>query len=280
MEEIKMLKFTRAHPLLAFFVLTFLLSWAIWIPLALDHYALLPARLDEGFVMVVRLFGTLGPAVSAILVSLLLGGRPAAGALLAQIGRWRVKWTWVAAAALVFPALLFVSAWIYRLLPGAAPLPVQPLPLASLVVILLVMTVSVLGEEIGWRGFALPRMQKKWTALESSLILAAIWTAWHLPFWVVLGELERFGWGYWLLNWAFISAGSIYITWLMNNTRNSLLMALIFHWTYNVISVGYLPLTSVIPAYTILIGLIWALALGLLRLYGTRRLVRSHPAVV
>jgi len=275
-----MIRSIRAHSVPAFFGLTFLFSWLIWVPMALDHFSLLPVRLDEGFVMVGRLFGTLGPAAAAILVSLLTGGRPAVKALLGQLGRWRVNWTWYAAAGLVFPCLAFVTAAIYRLLPGAASLPFVPVSAGNLLIIVIVMTVSVLGEEIGWRGFALPRMQNRSSALKASLILGTIWTVWHLPFWTILDELARFGWGYWLMNWAFILAGTIYITWLMNNTGNSLLMVVLFHWGFNVLTAGYLPITTLIPAYGVFIVLAWVLILGLLGRFGSRRLVRGSPAAV
>ncbi len=255
-----MIKYLRTHPLLSFFILTFILSWAIWIPMALNYYGLFPIHMDPGFVLVFRLFGTLGPAVSAILVSLLAGGRPAVGALLGQIGRWRVHWKWYLAAALGFPALALLSAGIYSLIPGMQPIPAVEFTISSLAVIMIVMTISVLGEEIGWRGFALPRLQQRRTALTSSLVLGTIWTAWHLPFWAVLGEQDTFGLWYWLLSWAFITAGSIYITWFMNNTGNSLLMVLLFHWCYNVLTSGFLPISSVVPAYAILIVLAWAVA--------------------
>jgi uncharacterized protein len=271
-----MLKKLQAHPLRSFFVLTFLLSWLIWVPMALDHFSLLPFKINEGLVMIGRLLGTLGPAVSAILVSSLIGGKRQVKALLGQIGRWRVRWTWYAAAGLVFPALIFIVARIYLFLPGAQPLPFQQVSPGSLLVTMIILTISVMGEEIGWRGFALPRMQENWTALKSSLVLGTIWTIWHLPFWVVLGELEQFGAGYWILSWAWITAGSIYITWLMNNTGNSLLMALLFHWSYNLVSVGYLPITTVIPAYIIFIIFAWAIVLGLLSIFGPQRLSKSQ----
>lgn len=265
-----MIKFLRTNSLLVFFVLTFVLSWAIWIPMAMNYYGVFPIRMDSGFVMVFRLFGTLGPAVSAILISILVGGRPAVRALLGQIGKWRVHWKWYAAAALVFPALLLASAGIYSLVPGALPLPTVEVTAGSLAVIMVVMTISVMGEEIGWRGFALPRMQQRWTAFTSSLILGTIWTIWHLPFWMVLGELETFGWGYWLMSWAFITAGAIYITWFMNNTGNSLLMVILFHWCYNVLSAGFLPVSSVVPAYAILIALAWAAAIAVSSPFGRK----------
>ena len=275
-QRVALRELLAAHPLPAFFGLTFVLSWSIWVPLALDHVGWLPLDLSAGVVSVIRLFGTLGPALAATIVALLQGGRSAEGALWRQLGRWRVSWRWYVAAGLVFPTLLFVMAGAYRLLPAAGPLPFQAVSAGSLVTVGLILVVSVLGEEVGWRGFALPRLQERWTALKASLLLGAIWTVWHLPFWVVLGELEQFGPAYWLLSWAFITAGAIYLTWLMNNTGNSLLVAVLFHWSLNIVSVGYLPLTTVVPAYILFTAASWIIALVLLALFGARRL-RKRP---
>lgn len=267
-----MVQRVQKNPLAVFFGFTFLLSWLVWVPLALDHYSLLPGRLHPGIVLVGRMLGTFGPAASAILVSRFSGGKPAVRALLGLLKKWRVGWFWYAAAGLVFPALVFVVAAIYKLLPGAAPLPVQPVSAANLIVITMILILSVLGEEIGWRGFALPLMQERWTALKSSLLLGTIHTIWHLPFWIVLGELEMFGPGYWLLSWIWVLALTCYITWLMNNTGSSLPIALLFHASFNLASVGFLPITTVIPAYIIFILLAWGIVIGIISRYGTERL--------
>jgi membrane protease YdiL (CAAX protease family) len=140
------------------------------------------------------------------------------------------------------------------------PIPATGVTIGGLIVVMVVMTISVLGEEIGWRGFALPGMQQRWTALKSSLVLGTIWAAWHLPFWAILGEQDTFGLWYWLMSWGFVIAGSVYITWFMNNTGNSLLMVILFHWCYNVLTSGFLPISSVVPAYAILIVLALAAA--------------------
>jgi len=269
-----MVQHLRKHPLPLFFWLVFLLSWSVWAPLALDHFSLLPSRLSPGIVLVGRLLGTFGPAVSAVLVSFVIGGRPAVKALLGQLKKWRVKWTWYAAAGLVFPILLFVIAGIYKLMPGAGSLPVQPISAANLVAVAIILLLTVLGEEIGWRGFALPLMQQRWTALKSSLILGTIHTVWHLPFWMVLGDLETFGPGYWLMSWVWVLALTTFITWLMNNTGNSLLIAVLFHWSFNIVCVGFLPITTVIPAYLILILFAWVIVIGVYRLYGRQPLTR------
>lgn len=268
----------RAHPLAFFLGLTFLLSWCVWVPMALDRYALLPVRLDPTYVQVGRMLGTFGPAISAMLLSLLSGGRPGVRALLGQLGKWRVGWGWFAAAALVYPTLIFVVAGLYRLLPDSGHLPFQPLSVSSVIVTAIILSLTVLGEEIGWRGFALPRLQQRFPALQSSLILGTIHTIWHLPFWTVLGELDQFGWSYWVISWAFVLALTIYLTWLMNNTGNSVLMAVVLHGCYNLVSVSYLPITTVVPAYGIFTILAWAIALGLVWRYGPQRLVRTADA--
>lgn len=267
-----MLKITRSHPLILFFALTFLFSWAIWVPMALNYSGLLPFRLDPGLGLVVRLFGTFGPAAAASVVAVLLGGRPALRALWAQLKIWKVSWVWYALSGLVFPVLVLVIAWIYQFLPGVEPLPYQPVSPANLLVVMVILTLSVLGEEVGWRGFALPHLQRRWTPLQSSLLLGTIHTIWHLPFWIILGELDRFGWTYWILSWMWVLAMTIYITWIMNNTGNSLLMVFLFHWSLNVVTVGYLPITTVIPAYILLIGIAWVIALWSTGLFGTKML--------
>ncbi len=78
------------------------------------------------------------------------------------------------------------------------------------------------------------------------------------------------------MSWAWVLALTIYITWLMNNTGNSLPMVILTHWSLNVVTAAYLPITTAVPAYGIFIVLAWAIALGLLRIYGTKRLVRAN----
>jgi membrane protease YdiL (CAAX protease family) len=239
----------------------------------LSHFNLLPA-MSERLVSILRLAGTIGPAVSAMIVTRVAHGKGAVGALWAQLKR-RAPGKYYAAAIFVFPILLFASAGIYLLLPGHEPLPFQEVTAGSIVTVAIILIISVLGEELGWRGFALPRMQSRWSALAASLILGTIWTVWHLPFWAILDELKTFGPYYWLISWAFIMAGSVFLTWAMNNTGYALILAFLFHWVYNILAVAFLPLSTVVPAYLILTGLAWAMALFLIWRYGPRELSRA-----
>ena len=87
------------------------------------------------------------------------------------------------------------------------------------------------GEELGWRGFLLPRLQQRFNALISSLIVGVIWAIWHLPLW----SLPGYGWDaipYWAFALGAIST-SVIFTWILNNTGGSLVMASIIHLMMN-----------------------------------------------
>jgi uncharacterized protein len=89
-----------------------------------------------------------------------------------------------------------------------------------------------LSEEIGWRGYALDRLQTKWNALTSSLILGLVWGFWHLPLFAMIGTSQH------ELAIPFVGfvvglmASSIIFTWLHNNTRSSIWTAIFFHWVW------------------------------------------------
>jgi len=107
-----------------------------------------------------------------------------------------------------------------------------------------------LGEEIGWRGFALPRMQARWGALKASLLLAVLWTVWHLPHF--LTSAQRGGPDAGLapfytqlpVFFVLLAALSIIFTWVYNHTRSSVFMAILLHASINTLSIA-LPLFPV-----------------------------------
>ena len=80
------------------------------------------------------------------------------------------------------------------------------------------------------------------------------------------------------MGWAFILGVSVYVTWIMNNTGNSVLMALLFHWSFNLVTSAILPLTTIVPAYGIFITIVWVIDLGLIGLFGSKRLARTSTA--
>jgi membrane protease YdiL (CAAX protease family) len=246
----------------AFFALTYLLSWAVWLPLLAARYNLGPWRIDEGLSSVVRLLGVLMPGTAALLLAALSAGRSGVRSVLGGLGTWRVGGRWWAAAALAQPALAVAIGVLYNALGGQPPVaPAAPLPPGGFVMQAFFLLVATLGEEIGWRGLALPALQPKHGPLAASLILGLVWATWHLPFWLLIGTVQALGLGYLALNYLFIVPVSVYITWFYNHGRSSLLLAVAFHVTFNLVNVLWLPVTSSVGAFAWLVAAEWAIVL-------------------
>ena len=90
------------------------------------------------------------------------------------------------------------------------------------------------GEEVGWRGFALPRLQNKSNALTASIVLTLFWTLWHSPLFFYRPGYTTMDWTG-ILGWVFsLLTGSILLTWLYNSSRASILICAVFHSTIDI----------------------------------------------
>jgi uncharacterized protein len=170
----------NVRALIAFFVLAYALSWAWVVPLAATHQVV---QRGEGWPT--HYPALLGPAVAAILVTAWTAGRAGLADLLRRILKWRVAPVWwlVAVSPVGFMVLaLPVVAATGQDLPALADFGLfSGTPAVGLVGVLLLMTfVGALGEEVGWRGYALPQLQRRFGPLTASLILAPLWFLWHL----------------------------------------------------------------------------------------------------
>lgn len=226
-----MVRSIRRHPLAAFFILAFVVTWAVWVPRA--------AGVPTG---AAGQLWTWAPAAAALLAAALTGGRAAVGDLGARLVRWRVGWRWYAVVVLGPAAFSLAVAALYALLGGswaeAAP-PVlrgeTPLVLLPLFLVALLVT-DGLGEELAWRGFALPRLLARHDALVASLVLGVLWAAWHLPL-VWTEGAPLFGQPVWLLLLD-MTAKSVLFTWVFLHTRGSVLLAALFHAATNLFVVS------------------------------------------
>jgi len=225
----------KKHPLVTFFILAFALTWigSTIYYFALPHSGqVLPAflRTPSG------IFWYYGPCLAAIIVTRLTGGKGSVRQLLKRLLDWRVNWKWYAFIVLYPLALHLTVTHLDWLLGGPAPISFQaegvPAGNKWLVLIGLVIfqvLVRGIGEETGWRGFALPGLQSRWNGLAASLILGLLWGLWHFH----------------PANFGLFSVGGIFIffniflttpifTWVYNHTKGSLFMAALFHMTLNV----------------------------------------------
>ena len=199
----------KRHPLIAFFVLAYAVAW--------------------GFVPFGS-FGAFGPLVAALIVIPLSRGRAGLREWAARLIRWRVRWYWYAVALGVPLAVHLTTAGLTVAAGGTA----GPLTFSSVTTFLLVFALRLvnptdgpLGEEPGWRGFALPGLQAHYSPLLSTAILAFLVTGWHLP----LFFLEDGGLQPPVLVGGLVTtvAVTFWYAWLFNRTAGSVLLVLIAH---------------------------------------------------
>lgn len=235
-----MKNFLKRHSLIVGLALMFLYTWTI----DLSNSSVLPFKVPF-FVYITLGWGFI--FVSLLMTGLTLG-KDAVIELLKRFLLWRVNWRWYLAAILLLPALQFASilltSWLTRVpVDFSHPMIREVVPLdASLLALVLpwlVFEILTNGEEWGWRGYVLPRLQAKHSALMASLIVGVIWGVWHLPKFLGAGlSGER------SFLWFVIAhvALSVLYTWLYNNTRGSLLLVTLFHASSNTVGM-FLPVS-------------------------------------
>jgi membrane protease YdiL (CAAX protease family) len=222
-----------------YFALVYGFSWAFTIPAAISGVSLS----DSTALMVIYGLGGLGPAAAAILLTTLTRDGEGRRKYWRRIVDFRrIPLRWYGVILLTGPAITGLAALVDRLLGGeglrleAAARFVEQ-PLAILPFALFILLFGPLPEEIGWRGYALDRLQSRWNALTASLILGAAWAVWHLPQFFIRGTYQHgLGFGSRVF-WMFVIAGttisSILYTWIYNNTGRSTLSAILFHFMQN-----------------------------------------------
>lgn len=162
----------RRHPLLAFYVLAFAITWLGWVPQALHSHGLFP--FDARFLY---LFGV-GPMVAAFIVLRVLRGKDAAEELFGPLLRWRVGVGWYAVALFGYVAIWLAAVSIS----GDLRTELEEVgPLLALSPVFVLYLLQAVPEEVAWRGFVLPRLQARYSALISGLIIGVLGALWHLP---------------------------------------------------------------------------------------------------
>jgi membrane protease YdiL (CAAX protease family) len=174
--------------------------------------------------------GDFGPTLSVLGVTAFFLGSRGVRSWLAPGLRWRVGVVWYAVALLLPFMMLMARVGLAALLHGATSAPWAVLP--PTLVGLLSAVVAPLGEEFGWRGFALPRLEMRFGAIRASLFLGSIWGIWHLPFFLLPNASEA-GLPFILFLGGCIAETFIY-TWLFNGSGGSVLICMVFHAATNV----------------------------------------------
>lgn len=205
----------RRAPLAAFFAIAFLFTWSL-LPLAA---ASIP----------VSLLALCGPAAAAFAVTAACGReewRPFLGRMFA----WRIAPAWYAFALLLPLPVTALRSGLEHVLGARGTFEFVPVTILGLVVFLL-----VVGEEAGWRGFALPRLQARFGPWRASAILGAAWALWHLPLFFMPG-MPQFGAPFAAFP-LYTTALSVILTFLARGTRGSVVVATLFHGSVNTFGV-------------------------------------------
>ena len=222
----------RAHPLVAFVGLSYALSWGYWLPLILTGQIV---RLSS---TVTQFPGLLGPMVAAFLVTSVTRGRAGMRDLARRAVRWRVPARWWLFAVGTPAVLAGAAVLVMAIGPGVPDLGgfsrMAGLPEWGVMFVwLMFVVVNGLGEETGWRGYALPILRRRHGTLAASLLLVPIWAGWHLPLFFLLQsyrDLGLVGVPGFLLG---LACGSIVLAWLYESAASSILVAAAWHGTYN-----------------------------------------------
>lgn len=234
-----MKNFLKRHSLVTGLALMFLFTW----PVDLANSGVIPVKFPFG----VYIFLGWGFIFASLIMTGLTFGRGGVLTLAKRFLIWRVELKWYLTAFLLLPAIYaaavllraaltqapidFSTALAYRIFGSSANLPVYILPF-------LIFEFLSNGEEMGWRGYVLPRLQAKHSALASSLMLGLLWGFWHIPKYLAPDYSGSFA-----LNMIKFVAEAILYTWLFNNTRGSLLLTAILHAAGNTAGV-FLPMAT------------------------------------
>jgi uncharacterized protein len=249
----KIRRFVTIHPLSTFFVLAIGLPW-LCAPIADGiFYSGLPPMLGIALALPFEIL-VASPLVAALLLTAVTGGRSAVVDLLRGFRRVRVGWRWYAVALALPPALAILPAYLVMIWGAPAPSGALFGSAAALLGVLMLRLVNPWdgpgSEELGWRGFALPRLQQRYSPLAANLVLAGVVVLWHLRL-VARGDLPPVA----LIGTV---AATLLFGWLYNSTGGSLLLVYVFHATDGVLKPDYTGIDA--THYLWLQIAVWALA--------------------
>jgi membrane protease YdiL (CAAX protease family) len=278
-----MARLLHRHRIICFVVVTYGVTWGLWIPLAISGHRVIP-----GF-SPVYLGGLLGPLIGAVVTTALVGGRQATRDLFCRMARVRVGLRWwgiglglpLAVAAATYVVMIAYSMVLLVPIdpPSAAALGrFNGFPIGNVLgTWVLLVVVNGFGEETGWRGFLLPQLTRRRSPLIASLIVGVVWALWHIPaFWI--SETYR------LMSPAVLpmffvgfTSGAVFLAWLYTRGHSSILLAAVWHGTYNLLS-GSVGARGVLAAAESSVVVIIAATLVIRELRAMRREHSGRPA--
>jgi membrane protease YdiL (CAAX protease family) len=268
----------KEHQLITYFVLAYAISWIIVAPLVASAQGFI----DVPVPFALHYLNDYGPLLAALITAGVANGTEGLRELFQRMIKWRVGLGWGLVAAFSPLALYGIAVGIVVGLGDPPPDlsrlgTITYLPYLGLSGWIFWILTAGIGEESGWRGFALPKLQRHMSALSAALIVTLFWVGWHLPRFFYYGAYMELGFSVLPVAAHGFLALAIVLTWLYNSTRGSILMAALFHAGYNFWAASGAAgglVTSTIDALLI----IWAVAVVLV--FGPANLSRKAKQVL
>lgn len=240
----KLLQTIKNHPLMFFFIIAYAFSWILSIPFILSEWGVLRGNYQAVFAI-----KSFGPFVASFLMTYILEGKEGMKRLKMRIKQTRASWLVYLFILLGIPVLIILGIILQpgkmASFQGFTPVLFISYPLAFAAVFF---GGGPLGEEPGWRGFALPRMQKSYGPLLGTLLLGIVWTCWHLPDFLTSAQGGGPGTGFsaFLSNFpifmVLVIELAILLTWVYNRTKGSVFISTLVHASVNTPQVVLVPL--------------------------------------
>jgi len=216
----------------------------------------------------------IGPTLAAFLMTAFTEGKLGVKVLWRRFWNCNLRLKWLFVSLLGFEVLKLITNLAVRTIDG------QPYPIVdtsnpfwmTITLFLGTFISSGMGEEFGWRGYVLPRLQAKWNALTSSIVLGLLWAAWHIPAFIIPNVSPLYQRNFWewlpmILLYTFI------FTWIFNNSKGSVLAAAILHAAMNT-SVVVLPTNTSLWYYY---GILLLAVILIVIIFGPKNFVRERP---
>jgi membrane protease YdiL (CAAX protease family) len=223
--------------LVSYFLIAFVFSWLMFLPGLLMYYGVL--SLSPQIIRLSAIAGLLGPMLSGLIMAAVTEGRAGIGQLLRRVVRWRVGLRWYLFALIGLPIVMVFGTIIRPAALESLNISTQPFTLAYLKAFVSMLLIGgPLFEEPGWTGFAQPRLQRLYGPAAGGLVLGSLWALWHLPGFLIPSEdftdIPPRGTVLDFVVFALALVGlRLVIIWVVNNTRNSVLMAILVHASWN-----------------------------------------------
>lgn len=234
----------RQYPLLSYFILAYAFSWILVVPFVLADWGLL-----QGGYIISFIIKSYGPFLAAYIMIRISAGKEGLLRFRQSMRQVRAGWQWYVLILLGIPALLLLGIILQPgTLTGFQGLTSQIIISYAVTYVIVCFGGGPLGEEPGWRGFALPRLQQRFGPLWGSLLLGFLWTCWHLPDFLTSAQGGGPGTGLaaFFTNFpiflVMVTALSIIFTWIFNHSRGSIFLAILAHASINTPQLVLIPL--------------------------------------